>query len=579
MSRLIPAIIPTSASNGEKLVFSKLKNDPACKEYIVIHSLFLSKHLRTVSGEIDFLILAPGMGIFVLEVKHGRVARKEGMWEFTDKFGNTTTTPRSPFRQASDAMHSLRNFLIEKSDINLSIKNRLKKILFGYGVMFTGISEFYDYGTEAEPWMVYTRQGLNLPISLYIDSLSKGFHDKMAMKSWYDINHAKPSFEDCQNILSLIRGDFEYSYKEINKILDLERSIESFTQEQFNILDVVNYNDRCLFSGPAGTGKTLMAIELFRRSISNNQRVGFFCFNKLLGNKISLDARRASKSEKLYWAGTIHSFITSKINIQVPLNPDNIFFQETLPWSFIFHIEDNPMEKFDFLIIDEAQDLITENYLEVFENVLNGGLEKGNWVFFGDFSNQAIYLNNPEKSLELITGRARFTHMPPLKINCRNTRKIVQQTSLLTGVSMPELINGALEGDKVEFYFPATKPLMAKKILDIIAQLEEDEVPLDRLVILSQVTLENSCVNNLEKLFTLVNNDKIKYHTIQSFKGMESSYVILTDLYELDTKEAERLLYVGLSRAKLKLYLVLSKELAEVRNQLISKNLKLLQKL
>ena len=68
------------------------------------------------------------------------------------------------------------------------------------------------------------------------------------------------------------------------------------------------------------------------------------------------------------------------------------FFSETLPLEFLIgcdSIEDD--DKLDFLILDEAQDLITLNYLEVFDTLLKGGLRNGNWIMFGDFSNQAIY--------------------------------------------------------------------------------------------------------------------------------------------------------------------------------------------
>ena len=122
MGRMIPGTIPSDASTGEKLVFSLLRNDRNCKDFIVVHSLFIADHLTAISGEIDFLVLAPGKGIFALEVKHGRVARNKGVWEFTNRSGNTSSSVRGPFRQASDAMHSLRKILQEKSSENSRLR-------------------------------------------------------------------------------------------------------------------------------------------------------------------------------------------------------------------------------------------------------------------------------------------------------------------------------------------------------------------------------------------------------------------------------------------------------------------------
>jgi hypothetical protein len=38
-------------------------------------------------GEIDFLVLAPKLGVFALEVKGGRVRREDGVWYFTNRYG------------------------------------------------------------------------------------------------------------------------------------------------------------------------------------------------------------------------------------------------------------------------------------------------------------------------------------------------------------------------------------------------------------------------------------------------------------------------------------------------------------
>ncbi len=576
MSRMVPDTISPDASAGERLVFSKLKNDAGCRGCIVLHSLFLANHLKAVSGEIDFLVLAPGKGIFVLEVKHGRVSRKEGVWKFTNRFGTTTTSTKGPFQQAHDAMYSLRNILIKQSSGKPAVKKMIGEILFGYGVMFTGLDQFCDYGTEAEPWMIYTRQGLGVAVSDYIEALSRGFHEKMGRKAWYDVNQARPSIDDCENILALIRGDFSYQYTTINKLFDLENAIDSYTREQFHIIDIADYNERCLISGQAGTGKTLMATELFRRAVEKGQRVGFFCFNKLLGKKIESDAQKVAGGAPAssYAAGNLHRYMAALSGKPVPKEADDYFFREALPWEFIFSFEEKQPEKFDLLVIDEAQDLLTDNYLEVFDMILKGGIADGRWVFFGDFSNQAIYLNDPDKAVRLLSTRANFTRLPPLTINCRNTRTIAREISVLTGTGLPGFPDLAPRGDSVDSFFPGSATLMAKKAEEIVMELEGSGIPTDRLIILSAKRLENSCVVHSPALMELIQAGKVRFRTIHAFKGLEASYVILTDLDKLDTKQAERLLYTGLSRAKIKLYLVLPKHLSETREALYMKNLK-----
>ena len=62
-------------SSGEKIFFRKLKQEPNTEDWFVLHSLLEQQHISRKYGEIDFLVLAPNIGIFVLEVKSGRVKR------------------------------------------------------------------------------------------------------------------------------------------------------------------------------------------------------------------------------------------------------------------------------------------------------------------------------------------------------------------------------------------------------------------------------------------------------------------------------------------------------------------------
>ena len=61
---------------------------------------------------------------------------------------------------------------------------------------------------------------------------------------------------------------------------NLDEKLKRFTSEQLKALDSMRENPRVVFNGPAGTGKTLLAIEAARRSISDGCRTLFLCYNK-----------------------------------------------------------------------------------------------------------------------------------------------------------------------------------------------------------------------------------------------------------------------------------------------------------
>jgi hypothetical protein len=571
---LIPDIVENFDSIGERIVFFKLKNDPGIAQYYILHSLFISHHLKSVSGEIDFLIIAPGKGIFALEIKHGKVSRERGIWRYENKKGEITETTKGPFRQVSDSMHSLRDYLLRRVSSQPQIKEKISKLLFGTGVIFTGIETFTEFEQEGHLWQVFTRENLPFPISYYLENLSKGWHDVHKEKYWYDKLKSKPTKEDCELILKILRNDFTKDYSDLNKIQDCEDSIEEFTKEQFYLIDFINYNKRCLIQGAAGTGKTVMAFEIVKQKVKGKDKVGFFCFNSLLGKKLTKYFSGLSNSgDQQGYAGTLHKFLTDKNSNISENQPDHLYFSEVLPLNFLIENEwISEEEKFDILIIDEAQDLLTFNYLEVFDLILKNGLKNGNWIMFGDFANQSIFNDNLTPCLRYLEETTGFTKLPPLKINCRNTRKISQQNTLLTGIDFPILKSNSIDGERINDQF-LNQNQIVPYIEGLLKSFFERKIPLSKVSILSPQIMQNLEIRNSEYINYLIENHNLTFYTIQSFKGLENSIILLVGFEELITEATKKLLYVGISRARVELHLILEDRLKAQYQELLKTNM------
>jgi hypothetical protein len=567
---IVPDNIDSADSQGEKRIYRHFKSDINSRDFIILHSLFVSKHLTRVSGELDFLVLAPGLGIFALEVKHGQVSRDGGIWKFENRYGKVNTSTIGPFRQVSDTMHSLRSYLLKVAVNNSKLKEKISKLLFGWGVMFTSLEEFYDYGSEAEPWQLFTRPSFRAPASHYIKELSKGFHNKYSGKRWYEVNDSRPSQKDCQEIFKLLRGDFSYSYTTLNQILDEENLIDHFTEEQFETLSFMEYNDRALIQGGAGTGKTIMATEWFQRNVAAGLRVGLICYNKKLGNKLNSELSAViDLNETNSFVGNLHSYMISLTGKVPPEIDPQQFYEMDLPLESLFVLEDiHEEDRYDLLIIDESQDLMTESYLDVFDSMLKGGLSNGKWVLFGDFCNQLIYQNDPNKVLNILSAKSSFVRVPPLKTNCRNSKKIVFYNHTTTGCDRQLSPEGMVDGEKVEHYFPV-KSRQVEKVVEVISDLMSKGIPESKISLLSCKS------SNYSKL---LHNDEIKkwvekglvFSTIHSYKGLQNSFVIATEFEELESDHSISLLYIAISRAKLKFYIVLDKGLENSYNQLLA---------
>lgn len=293
-----------------------------------------------MSGELDFLILAPGKGFFAIEVKHGGVKRENGAWYFTNRKGEVSRKTKGPFRQVEDTKHSIRNYILKKAS-RKNLSKKLSKILFASGVAFTSMrADQINLGPECYSWQILTKEGLKLPITKYINTLSKGWHSQYSSNPWYDINQSRPTVKDCEDVLEIIRGDFEVDYLEINRIADNKKLIEEFTKEQFHVLDFANFNDRCLFQGQAGTGKTVLATELVRRRIKSGKKVGFFCFNKQLGEKINKSLKNVGNEKTNSFAGTLHKYMFQNvIGLSLPDSDKSDFFKEELPIEFLLQMK------------------------------------------------------------------------------------------------------------------------------------------------------------------------------------------------------------------------------------------------
>lgn len=570
---LIPDNLTQFDSAGEKLLYNKFRNDASASGYYILHSLFTNHHLKSVSGEADFLILAPGEGIFVLEVKHGRVKREGGYWEYTNRFGRVTRSSKGPFRQVSDTMHAIRDYVINRLAKNHSFQQRISRMLFGNGVVFTGLEEMPDIGTEGFDWQVLTRKKLSSPVGEYIGLLSQGWHQHNHKFSWYDSNESRPTKNDCIRLLEMLRGDFDTDYTLLNRTVDTENIIESFTREQFGVLDFVTYNDRALITGDAGTGKTLMALEIMARAFSKNQRVCLICYNQKLGRSLQEKAELlAGSNHSEYYAGSLHSLMLRSTCLEVPSEAGPEFFNEALPFEFLLRREDEQTpDKYDLLIVDEFQDLTNPYYKDVFDALLENGLKNGRWVFLGDFCRQAIYSNNAEEVIASLHETTAFVKFPPLKINCRNTRKIARQNTLMSGARLPELRIAALEGDGVETLFPVRKKIN-DEISRILQELTAQGMPEKKITILSPRKYDHYTFHETPGISRHVNSHVNAFSTIHAFKGLENAIIIITGFEELISEASQRLLYVAISRACTKLYIVLDHHLQQEYHRLIQSN-------
>ncbi|MCY4216404.1 MAG: NERD domain-containing protein [Flavobacteriaceae bacterium] len=576
---LYPNNVQRYKSTGEKILAQKFEIDLKMQEAYVLPSVFCSQHFKKVSGELDFLVLMPKHGFFALEVKHGKVERKNGKWFYTNKDDKKTIANRSPFDQVNKTMQAIKGFVDRKIIKDPVWNKQLKRKLWGYGVCFTGIK--VDAGLfepEGEKWQIFDRDQISKPISQYIEKLSWGWHHKYRNTPscrWYSNELSRPSEHDCYRLFQLLRGDFEFDYSEINRLGDSKNLIDQYTHEQFDILEQTRYNPRVLIEGPAGTGKTLMAIEMVQRKVFEGKTVGLMCFTNSLSNDFKNRFKQLKKDHpNLRYVKTFHSFMYDHIDTEIQVDkmtPEekSQFFDEGLPLEFIIEASTwTENKKLDYLVIDEAQDLVKSNYLDVIDMALKGGIEKGSFLLVGDFYRQGLFNElNGDQLIRLMTNRTGLTILK-LTINCRNTKEIALFASKLSGYPSPNAIHKSITGKKVDLRFPIESKLMTQ-VITVLKDIQQ-RIPLEKVTILTHRVYNKTVLKGSKEIKNLMNTQGLTHSTIKSFKGLENDIIILiSDCNESNFKEKQNALYVACTRANHQLYVFFTRKLkALIQGQL-----------
>ena len=578
MAFLIPPYIPQLASSGERKLFYRLREDPLAKDWSVFHSLQIKKHINQIEGEIDLIIAIPGMAILCIEIKACEVKRENGIWHYS--YG---TSAKGPFRQVSDSMHSLRNWIIENdSDFNL--------IPFFSAVIFTEVN-FREQSPEWHPWQFLNHEDItNHSVAKLLLNIYKNFYSLIkGKKNWYDQEKSHLSNKQIKKFSELLRGNFIYKYDSKKISNEANLSIKRMTEEQVAIANQYDDNDRMLIKGPAGTGKTYIAIDAANWAINNNKSILFLCFNRLLANWLdseTFDIKNTAKEKGVdFYVGTFHKLLQdiTEINISSEANnPD--FWTEDFPALALNKIINSPYKVYDFLIIDEGQDLLEDNYLDVLDILLNKGISKGKWLILGDFERQAIYRGSSEFDLtnfnfSSINNRCSTYSTFNLRSNCRNLKDIADSVTLISALQpgYKKVINDSIQG-KVEPYFYGPESEQLHLLENSIERLKK-EFSNDQIVILTMGSLNLSCAEKLahQKNIKLVkfgdsetlSNDVIRYTSIRLFKGLEAAAVIITDINDLSDFNSKSLLYIGMSRAKINLTMLLHSSLKKTYTDLI----------
>ncbi|MEU6536616.1 NERD domain-containing protein/DEAD/DEAH box helicase [Streptomyces sp. NPDC047000] len=280
------------------------------------------------------------------------------------------------------------------------------------------------------------------------------------------------------------------------------------TEGQARVLAALSRNPRMLVFGGAGTGKSLVLAEGAKQEASEGKSVLITFHSPALAQFFS---------PRIVGRGI-----------------------DLLPFS---ELSDD--KHYDVVFVDEAQDLMNAEGMDTLDAVIRGGRADGRWRMFLDPNNQARVDGEFDPDVcELVQQEAL---QYDLDRNVRNTRAIVHVVQEYLGADIGD--PGIVHGDRVQWRWSEDRADVAAAEAvgrDLVANgARRDDIWI--------ISISADADPRRSKTGFLVTNPRFA-------KGLEAEHVIVCELPQVYDDRGLAAFYVAVTRARVTLHVVASKE-------------------
>ncbi len=510
----------------------------------VLHSVGLVRHATKRWAEADFVLVGPG-GVYVLEVKGGRVDRNGGIWTITDRNGRVDRPAEGPFDQAGGAAGALQ----------LELAKTLRRadgcrVQVGYGVVL--------------PDCELTAEGPDLERRILLDASPplQSYTEFVEQLTTYWSGRLGPvhlTGADVDAVVAAVRPDFE-SRSSLRRVLDeVQEDQFRLTEQQARTQLELATTPRMLVEGGAGTGKTHLAVGDALAMARSGRRVLYACHTRALAHRLLQMHGEVPNLRIATWSSVMWDLVESAgLADRIPDDIDEESKWRAIIPQLAVEAAEQRNAPWDVVVVDEGQDLLREQSLRLLDHLLADGLERGSWRWFMD-PHQDVFGDRGHGLAVALRSAAGSVRR--LSVNCRNTTEIADAVHLLSGRSAD---TAEVHGPEVRWHhhdhsegFGLVRPL--RELLD-------EGVPSSAITVLTPgpiadrererlsdgagiqlVSLEWT-LQGRERLTGVDSDEAVRCSSIQAFKGLESAVVLLAGMERLTSKQTRRMAYVGASR-------------------------------
>ncbi len=552
MARMIPVLdaeqLGQFRSRAEARFYEACR-DQLPDDVVVIYSsgwIYRDKGGKVREGEVDFTILSPDSGVFAVEVKGGGVAFDPtfGKWFSVDRSGNKHQI-KDPFRQASNERHALLDQLKGHPDW---ARWPGKRLIIGHAVAFPDLNGVLELESGDRPRAIIGARKDIDELGLWFDRV---------VRFWRQAGDDSLGVRGAKLAEDILCKSIEVRPVLRSSIDDTERQRIRLTNRQAKVLRTIGGRRRAVIAGGAGTGKTLIAVDKARQLAQQGFSVLFLCYNRPLAEILAISLSDAPKVTVC----SFHQLCDRRVRAVAALTGRNLMaeasvaypggdehrFNVQMPYALALSNELLP-EKFDAIVIDEAQDFSDEYWFSI-DELLSDQVSGHLYIFIDQ--NQSLY--------------ARHGNLPVaddpyyLTENCRNTVPIHQlgyQFYSGDPIDEPALLGPNVERlarDSVDAQVEAIGKRVERWVL------EDALDPKDIVVLVAkrpkgyayELIRGHSLTGGLSWGEEQRGKSRsILFDTVPRFKGLEAQAVVLWIGDEVIDEKLWELLYVGSTRAK-----------------------------
>lgn len=511
-------------------------------------------------GEADLVIAHPDRGFLTIEVKAGQIVRDGlGRW-----WAGGRLLHRPPFQQAADSHHSLVAKLRELPAWPAGLDP-----IAGHAVAFPNAdlaslgTKILLLGPDVDPELILDKSFLspdgqrNARLRAWVDR---------CFELWAGGARRSPGAKGVELLSATITSPFELRSLLRSEIADGDREVVRLTDEQLHTLNTLRGVRRAAVVGGAGTGKTMLAIAKASQLANEGFATLLVCFNSALARLLADETRDVAERTGRLDVSTFHQLAEDlgREAGTLPAKPEPVtaeWFEATLPGGL-----DDAIgalgPRYHAIVVDEGQDFDV-GWLASLEGLLHGGRDDVLYVFHDPA--QSIF--RPDQIGEL--GLTEY----PLDFNCRNAQPI---HALVAPLAMGGLAFEArrTDGRPPELIRAETDAETIETLRVVLHRLVTDEhVAPGSIAVLTGLGLEhsavwahrrygnqvlwNGAVGDDGRLLGLAADDVpeppadvVLCDSIRRFKGLERPVIVLLEVPRDDPERLDRLLYIGVSRAR-----------------------------